>query len=156
MMSRVAVLLLAMTAVPAAADDQAMAFVDGLAQKLLVGSFTTETNRPAATVPMKTDRYRIADVRHVGGDQFVVEARITYGTNDVTVPVPVTVKFAGETPVLSLDKLKIPLLGEDFGAKILFDFEANRYAGTWRHGDVGGTMWGRITEPPADEPADSE
>ena len=155
-MVRLAFLAAAMSAAAAAADDQADAFVEGLSDKLLVGSFTTETDRPAATVPMKTDRYRIAGVRHVGGDQFVVEARISYGTNDVTVPVPVTVKFAGDTPVLSLDKLKIPLLGDDFGAKILFDFEANRYAGTWRHGDVGGTMWGRITEPPADEPADSE
>jgi hypothetical protein len=60
----------------------------------------------------------------------------------VTVPVPVQVHFANDTPVLSVTDLTIPLVGSEFTARVMF-FD-NQYAGTWRHGKVGGLMYGRV------------
>ena len=65
---------------------------------------------------------------------------------------PVTVKWAGDTPVMSLDKVGIPGLGT-FSARVVL--HEGRYAGTWIHDDVGGHMFGAITampEPPPERP----
>ena len=146
-----ALALLAPTLALAAPPD----FAAALSNKTLVGSFVID-NGPKSPAPLQTDSYRIGEVRKTGDDEYTVDARIKYGANDLTVPVPVTVRFAGDVPVLSLENLNIPLLGEGFGTKLVFDFEAGRYAGTWSHGDVGGTMWGRIEDakPAAETPAE--
>ena len=59
----------------------------------------------------------------------------------VTVPVPVEVKWAGETPVITLDEVTIPGLGT-FSSRVVLD--RGRYAGTWSHDKVGGHMFGTI------------
>ena len=71
-----------------------------------------------------------------------MQARVTYGKIDVPVPVPVQVKWAGDTPVLQVTDLSIPLIGDAFTARVMF-YE-NYYAGAWWHGKVGGQMWGKI------------
>ena len=128
-------------------------FADDLAGKTLTGSYAVDAAAAGAT--LKTDSYRIAAVRRTGDETFVVEAVIGYGQTDLTIPVTVNVRAAGDVPVLVIDDLAIPMMGEGFGSKIVFDFERGRYAGTWRHGDVGGAMWGRIVETPVGvKPAD--
>jgi hypothetical protein len=56
--------------------------------------------------------------------------------------VPVEVRWAGDTPMIQVSDLSIPGLGDEFSARVLF--YQGRYAGTWSHGKVGGTMFGRI------------
>jgi hypothetical protein len=112
----------------------------------LVGSFTRDDDESATP---RQEEYEIAGATKIGaGDGWLVMARIRYGSVDVTVPVPVEVKWAGETPVITLDDVTIPGLGT-FSSRVLFD--RNRYAGTWTHDKVGGHMFGRIvtTAPPA-------
>ena len=65
---------------------------------------------------------------------------------DLTVPVPVQVKWAGKTPVITVDKVSIPGLGT-FSARVLLDND--RYAGTWSHDEKGGHLFGEIL--PADK-----
>ncbi len=80
------------------------------------------------------------------GDEWVITARMKYGNKDATFPVPVEVKWAGTTPVITLDKITIPGLGT-FSARVLF--HGDRYAGTWQHDDKGGHMFGKIELPTA-------
>ena len=92
-------------------------------------------------VPAK-EEYTILSVKKVEqSDLWVFKARIKYGKQDITLPVPVPIKWAGKTPVIEMDNLKIPLLGT-FSAHIVID--DGKYAGTWKHGKVGGHMFGSI------------
>ncbi len=139
---------------PAKALNEAeRAFVDLLTNSVLVGRFSIDGAEPGKA---NTERYAITKVTKTGGDNWIVEARITYGNVDIPVPVPVKVHWAGDTPVISLTGLKIPGLGEGFTTRVLF-YE-DRYAGSWYHGKVGGHMWGRIEKgdrkpPDGTEPA---
>ena len=90
----------------------------------------------------RAERYEIRRVeKQPLGDYWIVFARITYGDHDVTVPVPVEIKWAGSTPVITVDEVTIPGLGT-FDARVVVS--DNKYAGTWRHGKVGGLMFGHI------------
>lgn len=75
------------------------------------------------------------------GDAWVITARIQYGKRDLTIPVPIDVKWAGTTPVLTLDDLTLPGFGT-FSARVVL--HKDKYAGTWQHGDVGGHMFGLL------------
>ena len=77
------------------------------------------------------------------GDFWLFTARIKYGKRDVTLPMPIPVKWAGDTPVISLDNLTLPGLGT-FSAHVVID--GDKYAGTWAHGQVGGHMFGTIAK----------
>src|SRR5438105_1459286 len=48
------------------------------------------------------ERYVIDKVSKLGGDTWLFQARIQYGSHDVPVPVPVNIKWAGDTPVITL------------------------------------------------------
>lgn len=108
----------------------------------LVGSFTVDGKEGQP----KQDRYSISKAARIKGNHWAIHARIKYGEVDITVPVPVQIDWAQDTPVLSVSDLKIPGLGSEFGTRLLF--HGDRYAGTWQHGKVGGHMWGRIERTP--------
>jgi hypothetical protein len=99
------------------------------------------------------EEYVVTGATKLGnGDLWAITARIKFNDVDVAVPVPVQVKWAGDTPVIVLDKVNIPGLGT-FSARVLLD--EGRYAGTWTHDEKGGHMFGTIT-PAGEEPAESE
>ena len=79
----------------------------------------------------------------------MIHARIEYGGHDVTVPIPVRIEWAGDTPVISLTDVEVPGLGT-FTARVLF--YRGRYAGTWQHGETGGSQFGRILPAQQDKP----
>src|ERR1051325_2343281 len=97
--------------------------------------------------PEKEDKYTIVSVSKIQGDSWVIRARIQYGKVDMVAPIPVQVKWAGDTPVIVVDKLS---LGEaTYSARILvYD---KTYAGTWSGGDHGGLMNGVITPTKKEE-----
>lgn len=124
----------------------------------LVGRFTIDGppgGEGGDRRPPNDEEYVIRSVAKLGdGDWWTVVARMRYGTVDLTLPVPVEVKWAGDTPVITLDKVAVPGLGT-FSSRVVID--GARYAGTWQHDAVGGHMFGRIlplTEPQV--PPDSE
>jgi hypothetical protein len=91
---------------------------------------------------LKEESYTIEKVeKQEEGDLWVITARIKYGKRDLTFPVPIEVKWAGTTPVLTLDDLTIPGFGT-FSARVVL--HKDKYAGTWAHGDVGGHLFGLI------------
>jgi hypothetical protein len=56
-------------------------------------------------------------------------------------PVPVTIEWAGDTPMITLTEQTVEGLGTFSARVLLYD---GLYAGTWKHGQFGGHMWGRI------------
>lgn len=105
----------------------------------LRGQFTVD-GKPLNNLTEET--YEISKVeKQPDGDLWVITARIKYGKRDMTFPVPLEVKWAGSTPVLTLDNMVIPGFGT-FGARVVF--HKDKYAGTWQHDEVGGHMFGLI------------
>jgi hypothetical protein len=99
------------------------------------------------------EEYVVTGATKLGdGDLWAITARIKFNDVDVAVPVPVQVKWAGDTPVIVLDKVSIPGLGT-FSARVVLD--ESRYAGTWSHDEKGGHMFGTIM-PAGDEPAETQ
>jgi len=87
------------------------------------------------------DHYTLHSAKKLGGDKWLIYARVEYGGRDVTVPVPVQIHWAGDTPVIALTKTSIPGLGT-YSARVLI-FE-DTYAGTWSADDHGGQLHGVI------------
>ncbi|MEO1998251.1 MAG: hypothetical protein ABGZ17_23655 [Planctomycetaceae bacterium] len=104
----------------------------------LVGRFTVDGRDPSAA---REERYEIASATKLRDDYWVILARVKYGQHDLKVPVTLKVLWAGDTPVMSLTDLAIPLLGT-FTARVMF--YGDRYVGTWQHGKVGGHMFGTV------------
>lgn len=116
----------------------------------LVGQFTI-TGRDQDELPK--EEYEIRSVKKMpNGDTWLFTARIKYGSHDLTLPLPLDVKWAGDTPVITLDNVTIPVLGT-FNCRVVLD--GDKYAGTWAHGDVGGHMFGTI-EKLAPAPKENE
>lgn len=96
------------------------------------------------SVRLRGDRYEIEKVAKVAGDLWTFHARIQFGEKDVTLPVPVNVVWAEDTPVIGVTDLGLPGLGT-YTARVVIYRDA--YAGTWSGGTHGGSMFGRILRP---------
>ena len=113
-------------------------FTERMANSVLVGRLVVVGRGDSMPRP---ERYEIESVTKVGEDQWRFAARIQYGNTNVAVPIVVTMLWAGDTPMVSLTDLTIPMLGT-YTARVIF--YRDRYAGTWSHGEVGGHMFGAI------------
>src|SRR5262245_19229051 len=103
---------IAPAAVPATqpAPDRAAlgkAFEAQMSGVVLVG-FSTDTRRPNAT-PVQ-ERYTILRVSKLPGndDRWQFTARIPFKGGDLAVPLALPIKWAADTPVISLTDLTIP------------------------------------------------
>ena len=126
------------------------AFRETLRNSVFTGRFTID----GAAEKMPEERYEIGHVQHVKDDLWTIAARIQYGANDVTVPVPVKVFWAGDTPVITLEETTLAGLGT-FSARVLVHRTGSgqtRYAGAWQHDAKGGCLFGTVT--PAAAPAE--
>jgi hypothetical protein len=93
--------------------------------------------------PEKEDKYTIVSVAKLGGDAWIVNARIQYGNKDFVAPIPVQVKWAGDTPVLTLDDVGVPG-GQSYSARVLI--HGKTYAGSWSGGEHAGLLNGIIVK----------
>ena len=90
------------------------------------------------------DHYVIDRVSKVKEDTWLFEAHIQMNKRDLKLALPLPVKFAGDTPMITLTNYAVPGMGS-FSARILFYQDA--YAGTWSNGaGHGGKMFGKITK----------
>jgi hypothetical protein len=116
-------------------------FQDMLSGATLVGRFTSSSSDR-----VHEDRYTVNSVTKLGGGLWTVNARIQYGQNDYTVPVPVRVVWAGDTPMITMTDVGLPGKGS-FTARVLF--YRGQYAGTWSNEKgVGGQMFGKLEKRP--------
>ena len=92
--------------------------------------------------PLRKEEYTILSAKKLAqGDYWLLKARVKYGKKDVTLPIPLEIKWAGDTPIITLVETEIPGLGT-FSARVVID--NNKYAGTWTHGKAGGHLFGII------------
>lgn len=139
--------------IAALADDLTQAqreksFVEKLSGSVLVGTFSIDGLK-IDKLPMP-ERYELKSVEKTKDGLWTFTARVTYLTQDVTLPITVPVVWAGDTPMVSLSDSTLPGLGNQLSAKVIFD--GDRYAGTWQHGKFGGHLWGRIERANATNP----
>jgi hypothetical protein len=88
------------------------------------------------------DKYTIISVAKREGDNWTVNAKMKYGEKELIMPVPVKMKFAGDTAILMVEDLGIPG-GGTYTARLLI-FERT-YSGTWKDQRGGGMLYGTIT-----------
>jgi hypothetical protein len=113
-------------------------FTERMQDSALVGRFTVSGREDQ---PARPDRYDISSVEKVGDNRWRFNTRMRYGDVDVTLPIVVTMVWAGDTPMITLTDFTIPSMGT-FTARVFF--YGDLYSGTWQHGAVGGHMFGKI------------
>ncbi len=133
----------------ATVDDKAALyekFTQTLSGAKLQGNFTI-VGRDMDKLP--SEEYHIKSVRKLDeGEMWLFTARIKYGGKDLTVPLPLEVQWAGDTPVITLTDFAIPGLGTFSSRVVIYN---NKYAGTWTHDDVGGHLFGTIIPDAAED-----
>ncbi len=115
-------------------------FAEKLTNVELVGTFTNRAGE------QKKDSYTILRTVKGEGDEWAITAKIEYKGLALPVEMKLPVKWAGDTPVISLTNKAIPGFGT-FTARVMF--YGDEYAGTWSGGKNGGLMWGKIVKLPA-------
>lgn len=118
-------------------------FSEMLSGVTLKGRFTSDRNN---TAPANEDQYDVQSVTKVLGEYWLFQVRIKYGNHDRTLPLPLRVVWAGDTPVITLDNMTVPGFGA-FTARVMI-FEG-RYTGIWDGAGHGGVMVGTITKQAA-------
>jgi hypothetical protein len=113
-------------------------FEESMRGVTLVGQ-SSRDNKPGVF----DEKYRIDSVRKISGETWLFQARVQYGGRDIPAPIPITVKWAGDTPIVTLTDLTIPGLGT-YTARVLF--YRGGYAGTWSGRGGGGQLWGKIVK----------
>jgi hypothetical protein len=137
-----------------AADHQAK--LDAALSKMmsgatLEGSFTS--NGPGTdSAKLGREKYTLGEVKRVAGDVWQFPARIEYGGKDVTLPIPLPVRWAGDTPVVVVDEVDLPGFGSVSARVMFFD---GHYAGYWKHGEHSGNLFGEIHSANDKRPAGS-
>jgi hypothetical protein len=137
---------------PAATPEKKPSGKDATQEELEAKFKTTLTNatfngrwcmiKDGKLTPEKEEKYTINGVNKLFSDRWLIRARIQYGDHDVTAPIPVKVKWAGDTAVITVDDFGLPG-GASYSARVLV--YKNTYAGTWSAGDHGGLLNGVIT-----------
>lgn len=105
----------------------------------LEGHFTVSGGQGEAD--LTSEKYTLGEVKQVQGDRWVFPTRIEYGDRDLTLPITLPIRWAGDTPVVVVDQLGLPGLGT-VSARVMFF--ADHYAGYWQHGEQGGHLFGVI------------
>jgi hypothetical protein len=117
------------------------AFTKMLSGATLEGSFTS-TGQGANPEKLSREKYTLGEVKKLQGNMWLIPARIQYGEHDVTIPLMLPVRWAGDTPVIVVDEVGLPGFGT-VSARVMFF--ADHYAGYWKHGKSGGHLFGVIT-----------
>lgn len=144
-------LFLSCSAAPDTPEDQLareQAFEESMRGTVLDGHFTlvrldgdSAAEGGGDPARLRSERYEIEKVVKRSADIWTFHARIQFGDKDVTLPVPVKLVWAGDTPVVSVTDLGLPGLGS-YTARVLF--YGDSYAGTWSGRSHGGSMFGRL------------
>ncbi len=116
------------------------AVLEGLWQ--MTGEGGLQSKLPLTTP--RPERYTIVSASKIGENDWLIQARVEIAEDkDVTIPVPVRVLWAGDTPVITLDEIAIPILGT-YSARVMM--HSQFYSGVWWSyaKNYGGTMAGRI------------
>jgi hypothetical protein len=133
-------------------NDAEKVFQEALKNVTLIGYFTQ-----GDSAELHDDKYVIERVTKVKEDTWKFEARIQYNKKDFKVAMNLPVKFAGDTPVISLTNFAVPGFGSFTARVVMYN---GAYAGTWGSAGAnghGGKLFGKIVKndaAPATAPTD--
>lgn len=102
---------------------------------------------------LKEEKYTINSVKKLSGDKWLFSVRIQYGQHDVALPLTLDVKWAGDTPVITLTDVVIPGFGKFTSRVTIY---RGTYAGMWDGGKEadgrphGGHLFGVLEKVKAD------
>ncbi len=113
-------------------------FQDLMTGAVLQGQ-STRDGRPG----LSDDKYTIEKIVKQSGDTWMFYARVQYQGKDVTVPFPIQVKWAGDTPVITLTEQALTGMGTYTARVLIYN---GHYAGTWSGKVGGGKVFGRIVK----------
>jgi hypothetical protein len=116
------------------------AFSKMLSGATLEGTFTN-TAPGSDPTRLSREKYTIGQVKKLQDDFWLIPARIQYGEHDVTLPITLPIRWAGDTPVIVVDNVGLPGFGTVSARVMFFD---GHYAGYWKHGEHGGHLFGII------------
>ena len=127
-------------------------FQEMLSDVTLTGHFTITGGEDSST--LREEKYTITKVTKLSDDYWFFFARVQYGGRDVTVPLKLEVKWADDTPIITLTDLELPELGTYTARVIIY---RGQYAGTWSSDKHGGHLFGIITKnTPESDNTDSQ
>ena len=116
-------------------------FQEILSGVTLTGHFTITGAEDSNT--LREEKYIITKVTKLSDDYWLFFTRVQYGGRDVTVPLKLEVKWADDTPIITLTDLELPKLGTYTARVIIY---RGQYAGTWSSNRHGGHLFGIITK----------
>jgi hypothetical protein len=103
---------------------------------------------------LKEEKYTINSVKKLSGDKWLFSVRIQYGQHDVALPLTLDVKWAGDTPVITLTDVVIPGFGKFTSRVTIY---RGTYAGMWDGGKEpdgrphGGHLFGVLEKVKAEK-----
>lgn len=113
-------------------------FQDSLAGVTLEGQ-STHDGKPGVA----EDHYNIERVEKVGSDNWTFYVRVSMQGKEMTMPLPIEVKWAGDTPVITLTDKSLPGMGTYTARVVVY---RGNYAGTWSGRNGGGKVFGKIVK----------
>jgi hypothetical protein len=114
-------------------------FAKSLSGATLEGSYTLSGTD---NTKLRQEKYTLGEVKklpEMGENVWLFPARIQYGEHDVTLPIPLPVEWAGDTPVIVVENVMLPGFGTVSARVLFFD---GHYSGYWKHGDHSGNLFG--------------
>ena len=131
------VLLLASCAKKTTTPDLEKQFEQMMTGAVLVGHSTLDGKDGLSGV----ERYSIESVHKLAGDVWMFQSHMKLEGHDMLLPIPVNIKWAGDTPVIEVTDIGIPGMGTYTARVVLYH---DRYAGTWSGKAHGGQLFGSI------------
>ena len=126
-------------------SERDKAFAEKLIGAKLEGRFNVSS--ASGTSEAQVDNYAVSELERGPDNTWIFNYTMSYGQGPdgpkVTIPIPVRVEWAGDTPVLTMTEQTIEGMGT-FSVRILI--YKDWYAGTWDNGSLGGHMWGQIVK----------
>ena len=116
-------------------------FQEMLSDVTLIGHFTLVGQEKQDA--LQEEKYTIEKVSKMSGDRWLFSTRVQYAGRDVTVPLPLEVKWADDTPIITLTDMELPQLGT-YTARVLI--YRGQYAGTWSSEKHSGHLFGKIIQ----------
>src|SRR5437868_3456410 len=82
-------------------------FQESMQNVTLLG-YSTRLNKEGTFGP---EKYKIESVSKISGETWMFKTRLRLEGKDLPLPLPITVKWAGDTPMISLTDVDIPGMG---------------------------------------------
>jgi len=111
-------------------------FQDSLTGVVLEGQ-STHDGKPGVA----DDKYDIERIEKGAGDQWTFYVKVSMKGRETVLPLPIEVKWAGDTPVITLTDKSLPGMGTYTARVVVY---RGQYAGTWKGGSGGGKVFGTI------------